>query len=128
MSQLLRYEDPELPRILPMAAPEDVGEAPFGIVALDEKGRVLAYNRYEQELANLDAAEVVGRDFFVEIAPCTNNFMVREKFFDTWARAGTLDERVPYTFTYRLQPTRVELRLVVVGKNGWMLVRVLDEQ
>jgi photoactive yellow protein len=45
--------------------------APFGVICLDGEGTVLRYNLYEARLARLDANQVIGRDFFTEIARCT---------------------------------------------------------
>ena len=45
---------------------------PYGFIRLDHDDVVLEYNLAESRLARMDAASVVGRPFFTEIAPCTN--------------------------------------------------------
>lgn len=50
---------------------EDLDTLPFGVIALDRKGTILRYNLAESRFARLDRAQVIGRDFFREIAPCT---------------------------------------------------------
>jgi photoactive yellow protein len=45
-------------------------ELPVGVVVLDRDGRVAAYNRAESELAGTRPGDVIGRDFFGEVAPC----------------------------------------------------------
>jgi len=82
--------------------------ADFGIVRMQTDGTVIAYNAYESRLSGLSAASVMGRCFFTDVAPCTNNFMVAERF----SEPGALDAELNYVFTYRLKPTKVRLRLL----------------
>jgi len=50
---------------------EEVDDLPYGFVVLDELGTILLYNRYESALSRLSPEEVVGKNWFKEIAPCT---------------------------------------------------------
>lgn len=50
---------------------EEVDDLPYGFVVLDEAGTVLLYNRYESALSRLPPDEVVGKNWFKDIAPCT---------------------------------------------------------
>src|SRR4051794_27562803 len=72
---------------------------PFGTIQLDHAGTVLKYNAYEAQIAGLDPAKVVGRNFFTEVAPCTN---VKEFYgrFQTGAKAKTLNEKFRYQFNF----------------------------
>lgn len=45
-------------------------ELPMGVIVLDAAGHVVLYNRYEERMAFRDRADVIGKDFFVEVAPC----------------------------------------------------------
>lgn len=45
-------------------------ELPLGVIVLDRDGRVVLYNKAEAELAQRQRQDVVGRDFFEEVAPC----------------------------------------------------------
>jgi photoactive yellow protein len=55
----------------------------------------------------MDPTNVVGKNFFVQVAPCTNNAMVAERY----RTDDALDETINYVFTYRMVPTPVTLRL-----------------
>src|ERR1051326_1892730 len=44
---------------------------PFGIVILDESGTVLYYNAREEQIAGRRRDDVLGRNFFRDVAPCT---------------------------------------------------------
>lgn len=81
---------------------------PFGVVGMARDGQVDRYNRTESELAGLPTSQVVGQNFFHEVAPCTNNFLVSQRFLDE----PVLDETLPYVLTVRMRPTRVTLRML----------------
>lgn len=117
------FDSADLAHALHGASPAFLDALDVGVIALDNAGKVLAYNTFEQRLAGLCAGDVIGRDFFVEVAPCTNNFMVRERFVDAWQSKTPLDEVIRYTFTYRMKPTRVRLRLLVHEQVGWLVVQ-----
>ena len=59
-------------RGIPDLSETELDLLPFGVIRLDAAGTVLAYNRAEGELAGRHPAEVVGRNFFREVAPCTS--------------------------------------------------------
>lgn len=96
---------------------------PFGIVQVDDGGRILLYNRYESDLAGIAPTSAEGRNFFTQVAPCTNNGL----FFGTFKKgvaAGQLNVTFPYTFTYRMKPTNVRVHLYRDGASStnWIFV------
>lgn len=94
--------------MLDAASDEALDGLPFGVVRMNRAYEVTLYNRYEAGLSGLSARQSLGRHFFREIAPCTNNELVARKY-DV---GGPLDEVVDYVFTYKLSPTPVRLRLL----------------
>ncbi|NRB60168.1 MAG: photoactive yellow protein [Winogradskyella sp.] len=80
----------------------------FGVIRMDRNANIKAYNKYELNLSGNQREEVLGKDFFKQIAPCTNNFMVAEKYL----LDDIIDEEIDYIFTYRMAPTKVKLRLL----------------
>jgi photoactive yellow protein len=50
--------------------PELFDHLPVGVVVLDHSGRVVVFNKAEEELARRQRLKVLGREFFREIAPC----------------------------------------------------------
>jgi photoactive yellow protein len=80
----------------------------FGVVGMALSGVTDRYNAYESGRAGLSASRVLGKHFFTEVAPCTNNFMVAQRFEES----ALLDETIPYVFTLRMRPRKVELRLL----------------
>ena len=89
---------------------------PFGVICLDRGGKVLRYNLFEARLARLDRAQVLGKDFFRRIAPCTATpeFEGRVRtFFDTVQPS----ERFTYLFDFKFGAQRVEIELVREARN-----------
>jgi photoactive yellow protein len=119
------FDDPDLLDTLAALSPAALDHLPFGVIGLRSSGEVVAYNTYEQRYAGLEAAEVLGRNFFIEIAPCTNNAMVRGRFSSAWRAGIALDEQLLYTFAFRMRPRKVMLRLLARGARGWLLVQTL---
>lgn len=120
----MTFDEPELINKLTKLTDTEYDQLPFGLVKLSNDGQVEFYNKYESELAGLQPDDVINRNFFTEIAPCTNNYMVAQKFLDE----SNLDEIINYIFTYKLNPTKVTLRLLRHDqyKSGFFLVK-LDE-
>jgi photoactive yellow protein len=104
----LRFGDPLLLDALESAALADIDGIGFGLVVMDRDGIVLGYNQRESRLSGLPPAKVTGRNFFVDVGPCTNNYLVAQRYADS----DDLDEQLNYVFTFRMAPTPVRLRLL----------------
>jgi photoactive yellow protein len=79
----------------------------FGIVRMDHEGTVVAYNLAQSNLSGMKKEQVLGKHFFKQVSPCTNNFMVAGKY-----NVPELDETIPYMLTYVTKPVKVTLRLI----------------
>jgi photoactive yellow protein len=98
-------------------------EAPFGIVRMDRDSRVSLYNQWEAKLSGLSPGRVVGKLFFTEIAPCTNNYLVALRYQEE----ATLDICLDYVFSYRMRPVPVRLRLLKAEAGPrWLMVTRRD--
>lgn len=104
----MEFDDADLFEQLLALDAAGADEAPFGIVGLDAEHHVVLYNRPESQLSGLSPDRVLGRHFFSDVAPCTNNFMVAQRF----ETEDELDDVVDYVFTLRMRPTPVRLRLL----------------
>jgi photoactive yellow protein len=102
------FADEHLLQLLEAASLERIDELDFGLIAMDRSGQVLGYNACESRRAGIARDRVIGRNFFVDIGPCTNNYMVAERFHS----GEDLDEEMDYVFTLRMAPTPVTLRLL----------------
>lgn len=119
----LKLEQQDLFKALEVLDNDAYDELDFGLIKMDRKGNVLAYNKWEAQLAANNQEAVIGKNFFTQIAPCTNNFMVSEKY---GLFQGQLDETLDYVFTYRIKPTPVRLRLLAheSSNNQYLAVQL----
>ena len=102
------FENAQLLEWLETASPEDMNGLPFGVVRTDLQGKVTHYSRWESQFSGLESAGVVGRNFFTDVAPCSNNYLIAHVFTEP----GAIEKSLDYVFTYKLRPTRVQLRLL----------------
>ena len=103
---------------------EQIDTLDFGVVKVDDTGVIQLYNKYEAELAGVTRAAAEGKNFFTQIAACTNNRLFFGRFKQGVA-ASSLDFTMPYTFTYKLKPTNVHIHLYRdnASKTNWVLVK-----
>lgn len=99
--------------------------APFGIVKVDQNGKILLYNKYESELANVPIQTAVGKNFFTEVAICTNNRIFYGRFKEGMV-TGDLDIAFNYVFTYKMKPTNVVIHLYhdKSSDSNWIFVKL----
>lgn len=95
----------------------DADSCDFGIVQLDDTGRVTMVNKYQSELGGVPVPQFEGKHYFTQIAPCTNNGL----FYGTFKKgvaAGTLNVMFPYTFTFKMKPTNVKVHMYRDPNSG----------
>jgi photoactive yellow protein len=107
-----QFADPGLLDALEAAPLDRIDDFGFGLIVMDREGQVIGYNQAESQLSGLPVPEVTGRNFFVEVGPCTNNYLVAQRYQERASEQGELDEQLDYVFTYRMAPTPVRLRLL----------------
>lgn len=90
---------------------------PYGIIVVDETGRVLYYNDREEQIANRRKKDVIGKNFFTEIAPCAQVQEFYGKFKETMHRVG-LVASFHFHFPFAERPREVEITLTSFQKEG----------
>jgi photoactive yellow protein len=97
---------------------------PFGAIQLDLEGKILRFNEYEANLSNRRAPDTVGRNFFRDVAPCTN---VREFYgrFREGVERGELNATFDYRFAFRMAPRNVRVTLYYSAPTAtvWVFVQ-----
>jgi len=103
---------------------EELDNLEYGVVQVDDTGTIKTFNRYEAELGQVEQSTVIGKNFFTQVAPCTNNRLFLGKFKEGIA-ANSLDTTIPFVFTYKIRPTSVEVQMFrdSVARTNWVLVK-----
>ena len=73
---------------------------PVGMIQLNRDGTVLKYNQAESHLARCDKQDVLGKNFFDEVAPCTKVRGFHGRFLQGVA-SRSLNTVFPYEFKFR---------------------------
>lgn len=97
---------------------------PIGIVKLDDQGNIQLYNKYNTDKFLYAASEVIGKNYFTDIVPCANNFLFKGRF-QRGVDTNELDTEFDYTFTYKITPTKVKVRLFrdATTKSNWVFIK-----
>jgi photoactive yellow protein len=107
MDDRLAFDAPGLAQSLAAASDEALDAVGYGVVEMDLDATVLRYNAVETQYSGLPRERGVGRSFFRDVAPCTNNRRVAQRFDEP-----ALDETIEYTFALRMKPVPVVLRML----------------
>ena len=104
-------------------------DLPIGAVLLNERAKIIKYNRTEGELTNRDPNQVIGMNFFLSLAVCgvSDQFQGRYK---AALRAMHYDQIFPYIFFHEMPETPMMVRItkpriVTTEPHVWILVRRL---
>jgi photoactive yellow protein len=105
-------------------SPSDLDSLPFGVIKLDREGKILHYNDYESQLAGVDKAKALGKNFFTELAPCTDVQAFHGRFKDGVAKAE-LYVTFRYHFSFKKNPRDVTVTLFYSKITGstWVFIR-----
>jgi photoactive yellow protein len=102
----------------------DLNRLAFGAVEVDRTGKVLKYNATEGAITGRDPKAMIGKNFFTDIAPCTN----RPQFkgvFDKGVREDNLNTLFEYVFDHQMKATRVKVHMkrAINGGSYWIFVK-----
>ncbi len=103
----------------------ELDELPFGIIVLSEEGTVLAYNHAEEALSGRHAGEVIGRNFFTEVAPCTSVQTFYGEF-QAFCQGTEPSRTFQFTFRFEAGPIRVQIAFLRKEAGGIVAVRKLS--
>ncbi len=104
----------------------EINRLAFGAVQLDATGTILTYNAAEAGITGRSAATVLGKNFFRDVAPCTNSPAFKG-VFDAGVKAGKLNTIFEYVFDYNMAPTKVKIHMkkAMSGNSFWIFVKRL---
>ena len=104
---------------------EELDVLSYGVIALDEHGTILRYNLAESRFARLDRAQVLGRNFFRDVAPCTTNDDF-QGHVDRFLAPGNAESTFAFDFTFdfRFGAQLVQVELVRPPEPGMVYICV----
>ncbi len=122
--ETVKFGKEDLENVLSRMTDAQLDKLAFGAVQVDRTGRILKYNATEGAITGRDPQAMLGRNFFTEVAPCTN----RREFkgvFDDGVRAGKLNALFEYSFDHKMSPTKVKVHMKSAISDGsyWIFVQ-----
>jgi photoactive yellow protein len=103
---------------------QELDALPFGAIRLDRDGNILTYNMTESRLTGRDPKRVIGRNFFSDVAPCTNVQAFAGRFREGVAKKE-MHAIFPYRFDFQMAPRDVTVTLFYSKQTetAWVFVR-----
>ena len=97
---------------------------PFGAILLNQQGDVLRFNRAESFISGREPGDVVGKNFFNDIAPCTKGQVFYNHFFRAVAD-GQVNTMFDYHFDYKLSPmnVRIHMKSANASQGIWIFIK-----
>ncbi|MBU2099153.1 MAG: photoactive yellow protein [Gammaproteobacteria bacterium] len=111
-------------RLAKMSSAE-IDQLAFGAIQLDPTGTILQYNETEGAITGRSPSQVIGKNFFTDVAPCTNTPKFKGAFDKVVKDRGSV--MIEYTFDYQMAPTKVKVHMkpALVGGSFWIFVKRL---
>ncbi|MGE5503586.1 MAG: hypothetical protein ACM31L_04100 [Actinomycetota bacterium] len=118
------FEESDTDNPLGRLAPDDVARLPFGAVELDREGRVAAYNDTEPDDGAGPRGNMIGSNFFSDVARWAAGSVIAEQF-RTGVASGELNsvfdcavQRMPYK-------VRIHLKISPILGTYWVFIKKL---
>ena len=121
---ILTFGKTDIANDLAKLSPAEIDQLAFGAVQLDATGKVLTYNATEAGITGRAPQDVIGKNFFRDVAPCTNSYAFRG-VFDSGVKSGDLNTMFEYVFDYNMAPTKVKIHMkkAIVADTYWIFVK-----
>jgi photoactive yellow protein len=121
---IVTFEKSDIENVLENMTADQINELPFGAIELDQVGTILRYSTVEAEITGRDPETVIGKNFFTDVAPCTDTPRFRGEF-ERGVRDKHLETMFEYVFDYEMKPTKVKvhMRKGMMGDTYWVFVK-----
>ncbi|MGE0083601.1 MAG: photoactive yellow protein [Desulfococcaceae bacterium] len=122
--ELVRFDAHDIENTLSKMSDLQIDRLAFGAIQVDKTGKILTYNMAEGEITGRNPKEVLGKNFFDEVAPCTKTKDFYGKFAEG-VKKGNISTLFEYEFDYKMKPVRVRVHMkkAIVGDTYWILVK-----
>jgi photoactive yellow protein len=127
--RLVRFSENNVANELARMSDSELDSLAFGAIELDRDGKIIRYNAAEADISGRNQADMVGRNFFADVAPCTRSEAFEGRF-RTAVESGQMDVRFTYVLDHKMQPTEVRVRMhQIEGKDTyWVLIKRVTAQ
>ncbi|WP_113907645.1 photoactive yellow protein [Aliidiomarina celeris] len=124
--EIVQFGSDDVENKLSSMSKQQLDNVAFGAIQLDGKGNILKYNAAEGDITGRDPSSVIGKNFFTQVAPCTNSPQFKGKF-DEGVKNDNLNTMFEYTFDYEMKPTKVKVHMkkALTGDSFWVFVKRL---
>ena len=122
----ISFGEDDIENVLAKMSQKDLDNLAFGAIQLDKDGKILSYNATESEITGRRPEDVIGKNFFAEVAPCTNRPEFRGVFFEG-VKNDNLNTMFEYVFDYKMNPTKVKVHMkkALIVETYLMMVKRL---
>lgn len=122
--EMVKFGSDDIENALAKMGTGELDDLAFGAIQLDANGKILKYNAAEGGITGRDPKSVIGKDFFKDVAPCTDTQEFRGRFQDG-VKNGNLNTMFEYTFDYEMKPTKVKVHMkkALAGESYWVFVK-----
>ena len=122
----VKFGKTDIANVIGRLSAQQIDELAFGAIELDANGTILQYNAAESGITGRDAADVIGKNFFRDVAPCTSTPSF-EGVFRKGVASDDLNTLFEYTFDYQMTPTKVKVHMKrsITGGSYWVFVKRL---
>ncbi|MFP4061517.1 MAG: photoactive yellow protein [Halochromatium sp.] len=124
--EIVHFGSDDIENNLANMSDEDLDKLAFGAIQLDASGKVLQYNAAEGGITGRDPKSVIGKNFFTDIAPCTQSKEFQGRFQEG-VKNKNLHTMFEYVFDYKMQPTKVKVHMkqALIDDSYWIFVKRL---
>ncbi len=121
---VVEFDKDDIQNTIAKLSDTEINSLAFGAIELDRAGTVLRYNAMEGQITGRDPKDMIGKNFFTDVAPCTNTPEFKGKF-DSGVAKGDLGVMFEYLFDYQMKPTRVKVHMKksIIGDSYWVFVK-----
>lgn len=108
--------------------PTDYDRLPFGFITVDRDGYIQRFNAFETAYSGMREEDVVGRNFFHDVAPCTSvrDFEGRFRGMIEEGADGVARFRYVFRFAGGERLVQVSMTFIASEDRGIIIVRDLD--
>ncbi|WP_017431221.1 photoactive yellow protein [Vreelandella jeotgali] len=124
--EMVKFGSDDVENTLSSMSENQLDDLAFGAIEVDAQGKILRYNAAESDITGRASSDVIGKNFFREVAPCTDRPEFRGRF-EEGVRQDNLSTMFEYVFDYRMTPTkvRVHMKKAISGDTYWIFVKRL---